>query len=86
MPNLPCGFHSCSLKSLQFDGVPFSSHDFQDNCPTASGNIENYNDVNQVRNCRLLGLLDMKMGSDYVRNKIAAYFDDMLEIGIDGKH
>lgn len=64
--------------------MPFSRNDFGNNCQTASGNIENYNDVNQVRNCRLLGLLDMNMGSDYVRNKIVAYFDDMLEIGIDG--
>jgi alpha-amylase len=33
-----------------FPGVPFGSPDFNDGqCKTSSGNIENYNDANQVR-------------------------------------
>ena len=70
---------------MQFDGVPFSSLDFGASCHTASGNIENYGDSNEVRNCRLLGLLDLAGGSDYVRQKLADYFNDMLDIGIDGQ-
>lgn len=69
---------------MQFPGVPFSRYDFGTQCPTSSGNIENYGDENQVRNCRLLGLLDLAGGSSYVREKIAEFFNDMLDIGIDG--
>lgn len=70
---------------MQFDGVPFSSHDFGTSCGTSNGNIQDYNNVNQVRNCRLLGLLDLNGGSDYVRGKLADYFNDMIDIGIDGE-
>lgn len=73
-----------SLQNMQFDGVPFSRSDFGTDCSTASGNIENYGDSNQVRNCRLLGLLDLAGGKNYVRGKIADFFNDMIEIGIDG--
>jgi len=69
---------------MQFSGVPYGRNDFGQQCSTSSGNIENYGDANQVRNCRLLGLLDLAGGSQYVRQKIADFFNDMLEIGIDG--
>lgn len=72
------------LQAMQFEGVPFGPLDFGTSCSTASGNIENYNDANQVRNCRLLGLLDLAGGSSYVRQKLADFFNDMLDIGIDG--
>ena len=49
-----------------FPGVPYSSLDFNDaNCYSNSGDIENYQDPNQVRNCRLVSLLDLNQGKDY---------------------
>ncbi|KAF6027595.1 AMY2A [Bugula neritina] len=69
---------------LRFDGVPYGPDDFNTRCTTGSGNIENYADEGQVRNCRLVGLLDLEGGKNSVRSKIADYFDDMLQIGIDG--
>ena len=49
-----------------------------------TGNIENYNDVNQVRNCYLVGLTDLYGGTDYVRDKVAGYFNQLTAIGVAG--
>lgn len=71
--------------SKDFPGVPYSSLDFNDNkCKTASGNIENYGDVNQVRNCKLVGLPDLALEKDYVRQKVADYMNALIDIGVAG--
>lgn len=63
----------------------FSIIDFNDGvCSTASGNIENYNDVNQVRNCKLVGLPDLNLGKDYVVDKIVEYMNRLIDIGVAG--
>ncbi|NP_001079910.1 amylase, alpha 2B (pancreatic) S homeolog precursor [Xenopus laevis] len=65
--------------------VPYSGLDFNDGkCRTGSGEIENYGDANQVRNCRLVGLLDLAMEKDYVRGKIAEYMNNLINIGVAG--
>ncbi|XP_067950443.1 alpha-amylase A-like [Watersipora subatra] len=74
--------YDTSVKS--FTGVPYGPKDFTKTCKTASGGIENDNDPNELRNCKLLGLMDLDGSSKYVRQKIVDYFDDMLNIGIDG--
>ena len=38
----------------------------------------------QVRNCRLVALLDLKMDSDYVRRTIISYLNDLVDIGVAG--
>jgi alpha-amylase len=48
------------------------------------GDITNYNDPNQVRNCWLVGLPDLKVGSEYVRGKIIAYMNDLIDLGVAG--
>ncbi|KAM5257258.1 pancreatic alpha-amylase isoform 5-T5 [Ctenodactylus gundi] len=54
-----------------FPAVPYSGWDFNDGkCKTASGGIESYQDANQVRDCRLTGLLDLALEKDYVRTKV----------------
>ena len=73
--------------SCSYPGVPYSSLDCNgkgSECHTASGNIENYNDANQVRNCRLVSLADLKLGKDYVRQKIAEYMNKLIDIGVAG--
>ncbi|XP_035658299.1 pancreatic alpha-amylase-like [Branchiostoma floridae] len=72
--------------SLDFPGVPFGPNDFNDcgTCGTSDCNIHNYGDANQVRNCRLVALLDLKLSSDYVRGKIADYLNYMISIGVAG--
>ena len=71
--------------NLSFPGVPYGRNDFNDDkCYTSSGNIENYGDANQVRNCRLVNLVDLDQGSDYVRGKIGGYLGDLVGLGVAG--
>ncbi|XP_037799098.1 alpha-amylase-like [Penaeus monodon] len=72
--------------SLDFPGVPFSSMDFtpRDHCPSSNGMINNYNDPNEVRNCYLVGLTDLYGAKDYVRQKVAEYFNHLIDIGVMG--
>ena len=66
--------------ALDYPGVPFGSGAFhQPYCE-----INNYNDVNEVRNCYLVSLNDLNGGKDYVRQKIADYFNDLIDIGVKG--
>jgi len=63
-----------------YPGVPFGNQDFhQPYCE-----ISNYNDANDVRNCYLVSLNDLDGGKDYVRQKIADYFNDLVDIGVMG--
>lgn len=71
--------------SRDFPSVPFSAWDFNDGkCRTPSGDIENYNDPYQVRDCRLVGLLDLALEKDYVRSKVAEYLNQLIDIGVAG--
>merc|ERR1712111_1449 len=66
--------------SQDYPGVPFGSGDFhQPYCE-----IQNYGDPDEVRNCYLVGLNDLDGGKDYVRQKIADYFNDLINIGVKG--
>lgn len=59
--------------------------DFNDyNCKSRSGDIENYSDPAQVRDCRLSGLPDLHIGSEYVRQQIANYMNHLIDIGVAG--
>ncbi|MEE6514908.1 hypothetical protein FKM82_023338 [Ascaphus truei] len=79
-----CG-SSFNAGSRDFPAVPYSSWDFNDGkCRTGSGEIENYGDANQVRNCQLVGLLDLALEKDYVRGKVADYLNNLISIGVAG--
>lgn len=77
------------LSHLSISIQDVSSHDFiiRNNFLTPKklkGDISNYNDAYQVRNCWLVGLPDLKTGSDYVRQKIVDFLNDMIDIGVAG--
>ncbi|XP_053806670.1 pancreatic alpha-amylase [Vidua chalybeata] len=79
-----CGSYFNTGKE-DFPAVPYSGWDFNDGkCHTGSGEIENYGDANQVRNCRLSGLLDLALDKDYVRSKIAEYMNNLIDMGVAG--
>ncbi len=63
-----------------FPEVPFGTNDFH-GC--ASSNID-YTNRWQVQNCDLVGLNDLKTESDYVRQKIADYMNDLIGLGVAG--
>ena len=65
---------------MDYPGVPFGGGDFhQPYCE-----INNYQNVDEVRNCYLVTLNDLDGGKDYVRGKIADYFNDLMNIGVSG--
>lgn len=73
------GGSTANVGSLSFPGVPYGSGDFNPSC-----SINNYNDVNQVRNCWLVGLPDLKGGSNWVRDKIVEFLNNLIDLGVAG--
>ncbi|ROJ19174.1 Pancreatic alpha-amylase [Anabarilius grahami] len=79
-----CGSYFNANKK-DFPSVPYSSWDFNDDkCKTANEEIESYNDIFQVRDCRLVSLLDLALEKDYVRGKVAEYMNKLIDIGVAG--
>ncbi|CAH1798950.1 unnamed protein product [Owenia fusiformis] len=82
------GSYFDSGSALSFPSVPFGPSDFNccncAGCSTSGCNIENYGDVNQVRNCRLVGLTDLALGNEYVRGKVADFLNYCIDIGVAG--
>jgi alpha-amylase len=77
---------SWSGDAQSYPGVPFGSNDFHGSteCKTSNLEIQNYQDPNQVRNCRLVGLRDLKGASTYVRQKVADYMNTLISWGVAG--
>ncbi|KAL0170608.1 hypothetical protein M9458_035204, partial [Cirrhinus mrigala] len=79
-----CGSYFNGHKE-DFPSVPYSYLDFNDGkCKSGSGNIENYHDIYQVRDCRLEDLLDLALEKDYVRGKLADYLNKLIDLGVAG--
>lgn len=62
-----------------FPEVPYGPNDFH-NC---TDDID-YNNRYLVQNCDLVGLNDLKTESEYVRQKIADYMNDLIGLGVAG--
>jgi alpha-amylase len=64
----------------------WSRGDYHDSsqCPTSDLTIQDYSNLTQVQNCELLGMPDLKTGSDTVRAGIANYLNSQLALGVDG--
>ncbi|XP_046454250.1 alpha-amylase-like isoform X3 [Daphnia pulex] len=69
-----------------FPGVPYSAEHFtpRDQCPSGDGNVNDYSNPSNVRNCYLVGLTDLYGKLDYVREKVAGYFNQLIQIGVAG--
>ena len=87
MPTGGTGSAGHGFSDYDFPNVPFGRGDFNvpnGECSTSSGNIENYGDITQVRNCNLLGLNDLDLSRSYVRGKLKDYMNNMISIGVAG--
>jgi alpha-amylase len=88
--------HMTGQGSLSYGGVTFGRYDYpglytQDNfhkfsgdCPSASGGIEDFNNQQQVFNCELLGLADLRTDTNTVRNTLADYLNKLIGYGVSG--
>ncbi|MDI3403843.1 alpha-amylase [Streptomyces cavernicola] len=54
------------------------------NVDVCNRTISNWSDKWEVQNCELLGLPDLKTGSDAVRSKIAGYLNSQIALGVSG--
>ncbi|XP_014855795.1 PREDICTED: pancreatic alpha-amylase-like [Poecilia mexicana] len=74
-----------STITRDFPSVPYSAWDFNGHkCKTGSGEIENYGDAYQVRDCNLVGLLDLALEKEYVRGKVSEYMNNLADMGVAG--
>ncbi|MET9632705.1 alpha-amylase family protein [Lentzea sp. NPDC006480] len=62
----------------------YASWDFHHCGRNGNDDIVNYGDRWEVQNCELVNLADLATDTTYVRDKIAAYLNDLLSLGVDG--
>lgn len=82
------GFAGSSYDKYDYPGI-YSAADFHSGLPSSDpsycGNdISDYNDTWQNVHCELGGLPDLNTGSSKVRTTIAAYLNDLIDIGVTG--
>ena len=78
-PSGGTGVAGSSFTYYNYPGI-YSTNDFND----CRRDIQNYGDRWEVQNCQLVGLADLRTGSDYVRNRIASYMNDLISLGVRG--
>jgi alpha-amylase len=61
----------------------YTDSDFH-HCASASGQIEDWNDLTEVQECELLGLADLNTSSPKVQGKIVGYLKDLRALGVKG--
>jgi alpha-amylase len=79
------GYNGTTITS-KYDTPDWDPSDYHTSadCPTSDLTIQDYSNLTQVQNCELLGLPDLKTGSDTVRAGIANFLNKQLALGVDG--
>ncbi|OYU44776.1 MAG: alpha-amylase Aml [Burkholderiales bacterium PBB4] len=62
----------------------FSGNDFHANCAIQDADYGSPGNQSAVRNCRLVGLIDLATESTYVRTQVKNYLTKLLNMGVDG--
>lgn len=78
-PAIGTGGSEANVAARYYPAVPFSIDDFNAQC-----SINDYNNIYEVRNCELVGLPDLNQGSDWVRDRIADFLNDLISVGVAG--
>jgi len=65
-------------------GNLYGPGDFHQCGRNSDNTISNYQDRWEVQNCDLATCTDLRTENEYVRNQIAAYLNDLLDIGVAG--
>lgn len=90
--------HMTGQGDTSYGGVSYSHESYPDytmadfhqkgtgpnDCPSASGGIEDFNNQQQVFKCELLGLADLRTDTGSVRNQIADYLNKLIGYGVSG--
>jgi alpha-amylase len=67
-----------------YDPADFHHHGPGEACPSSSGGIEDFNSQQQVFNCELVGLADLRTETASVRATLAAYLNKLIGYGVSG--
>jgi alpha-amylase len=87
--------HMTGQGNMSYGGVSYSHFSYPDyasadfhhtpnDCPSASGGIEDFNNFLQVTKCELLGLADLRTESEHVRSTLAGYLNKLIGYGVSG--
>ena len=66
-----------------YEGL-YALDDFHACTQNVSGDVENYLDQQEVQECELSNLADLRTGEAGVRETIVGYLDDLTSLGVDG--
>ncbi len=77
------GWAGTEFTHYEYPGL-FGPDDFNRCTSSPSGDIEDYQNADQVQNCELVNLADLRTGSESVRATLRAYLADLLSLGVDG--
>lgn len=71
-----------SYSHYDYPGI-YTEDDFH-KCGTANNDIAVYTDAEQVQNCELVNLADLKTETEKVQNTLAAYLNHLMDLGVAG--
>ena len=88
--------HMTGQGSVSYGGVHYTKYDYAGlygpsnfhvpagECPSADGNIDDFNNYTQVFKCELVSLADLRTETPYVRQTLANYLNKLLSYGVSG--
>jgi len=77
--NTGTGGSTADSNGPNYPAVPYGPNDFNYGCE-----IYSYQDINQVRNCRLVGMPDLNQGTEWVRARIVDMMNHLIDLGVAG--
>lgn len=77
------GYAGTNYQKYFYPGL-YDRDDFHNCQLTTNNQIQDFNDVLQVRDCELLGLSDLDQGRENVRQHISSYLQSLLDLGAAG--
>ncbi|GAA2144115.1 carbohydrate-binding module family 20 domain-containing protein [Glycomyces algeriensis] len=77
------GWAGSTYRQFDYPDAGYDASDFH-NTGSAYCEIDNYQDRGEVQNCHLVGLNDLDTSQTDVRETIAAYLDDLQNLGVAG--
>lgn len=78
------GSGGSTFSQYAYPAVPYGNGDFHHCGRNGNDDIVNWGDRWEVQNCELVDLSDLNTESQYVRDKLAGYLNDLLSLGVDG--
>lgn len=72
------------FSEYDYPAIPYSFDDFHHCGRYGDDDIRNYQDRFEVQNCELVELADLDTGSEAVRDRLGAYLNDLLSLGVAG--